>query len=550
MGVEPPRPRHIVILCDGTGKNGQHDSVNGVPTTNIWRLYQAIKPQEGDIVKYFPGVGADNAKVTAMDLLARTFGHTAVASIREIYMTIAQNYKDGDSISLFGYSRGAFIVRKVASLIGALGLITDEAEFNKYWKGMEHKLPGKRRSTPRPPNPRVVPISLPDVVQSALHVVAYHENRKLFNVVLFDGNNSEKQLCKQTLFPGCHSDVGGGGDKPKAGKNILPDVTLHWMLKNMPQTIQVALGEELVSEVPKWYPLNSAFHDGPAWKRIPDKLYRRVYLPDMDGLLRHRSLSGLPSPDSPHLLTHDWELVEHPDEEENVKPVAKRSLIRRFTEKVKSATTSTVRERPALPLLPVAPPLPSQISWSTEPQALPHRRPTNLQHDFRPDSATTDQTDATTDTQDTISTPRTSLRSVDFAPEAQACKDDVPDMDISEPSTPKPVPVPQLPIPESVRPAIEQVEKIEPIADKIDPATIEPETEQIVPKVEQIESKTEKAEPIMSEKVEPISEKVAPTKPAVQTRPAVQAQPRPQKKGIMQKIKAMLCCGSSDQMEG
>ncbi|KAG9096728.1 hypothetical protein FRC06_008394, partial [Ceratobasidium sp. 370] len=369
-GVEPPRPRHIVILCDGTGKNGRHDSDKKEPTTNIWRLYQAIKPQAGDIVEYVPGVGADNAKVTAADLLARTFGHTAVVSIRKIYMTIARNYKDGDSISLFGYSRGAFIVRKVASLIGALGLITNEAEFDKYWKSMEHKLPGKRRSTPRPLNPRVVPISclgvwdtvgavrplviretlnlltlpdddLPDIVQSALHAVAYHENRKLFDVVLFDGNNSDKQLCKQTLFPGCHSDVGGGGDKPKAGRNILPDVTLDWMMKNMPQTIQVALGEKLESEVPKWYPLDSAFHAGPSWKRIPDKLYRREYLPDVNGLLRHRSLSGLPSPDSPHLLTHDWELVDYPDEEvENVKPAAKQSLMRRFTAKVKSATMS------------------------------------------------------------------------------------------------------------------------------------------------------------------------------------------------------------------
>ncbi|KAG9076670.1 hypothetical protein FRC06_009376, partial [Ceratobasidium sp. 370] len=281
--VRSRRPRNIVVLCDGTGKNGQRDSAKGEPITNIWRL-----------------------------------------------------------CDLFGYSRGAFIVRKVASLIGALGLITDKAKFNEHWEGMEHKLPGQR-STPLPLKPRVVPISclgvwdtlwivgavrpraisealnlltlpdddLPEVVQLALHVVAYHENRKLFDVVLFDADHNDKQLCKQTLFPGSHSDVGGGGIEPKHRRNILPDVTLDWMLRNMPQTIQVAFSGKLESQVPSWYPINSAFHDGPFWKRIPDKLHQREYLPKMYGLFRHRTLLGLPSPSSPHLLKHLWRHWEH-----------------------------------------------------------------------------------------------------------------------------------------------------------------------------------------------------------------------------------------------
>jgi hypothetical protein len=41
---------------------------------------EAIKEMNSsgkDLVQYFPGVGADNEKPTAHDLLARTIGHTA-----------------------------------------------------------------------------------------------------------------------------------------------------------------------------------------------------------------------------------------------------------------------------------------------------------------------------------------------------------------------------------------------------------------------------------------------------------------------------------------
>ncbi|KAG8730393.1 hypothetical protein FRC12_020289 [Ceratobasidium sp. 428] len=242
---------------------------------------------------------------------------------------------------------------------GALGLIKDEAKFNQYWKSMEHKLPGRKRTPLLPRNPQVVPIScvgvwdtvgavrslviretlnllslpdhelvtlrsqsaffdasysLPDIVQSALHVVAYHENRKLFDVVLFnDEHKKRNQICEQMLFAGCHSDVGGGGIPPHGGKNILPDVTLDWIVRNMPSTLRVALGEKLETEVPPWYPLQSAFHDGPFWKRIPDKLFRRQYLTTTPDLQKHSTLLGLPSPGSSYLLEHDWELMEIPD---------------------------------------------------------------------------------------------------------------------------------------------------------------------------------------------------------------------------------------------
>jgi uncharacterized protein (DUF2235 family) len=37
--------------------------------------------------------------------------------IRDAYLFIAQNYVEGDEIMLFGFSRGAYIARKVAGLL-------------------------------------------------------------------------------------------------------------------------------------------------------------------------------------------------------------------------------------------------------------------------------------------------------------------------------------------------------------------------------------------------------------------------------------------------
>ncbi|KAG8683496.1 hypothetical protein FRC09_016046 [Ceratobasidium sp. 395] len=580
--IPSPRPRHIIVLCDGTGKNGEVDPKRGVPITNIWRLYQAVKPDAdkvGDLCEYFAGVGAgENKEVAKMDLLARAFGHTAVVSIRDIYMYIAKNYEEGDSISLFGYSRGAFIVRKVASLVGKLGLITDPDTFNTYWKNLEHKLPGKRRSK-LPQNVKPVPIScvgvwdtvgtiirplllrpvlnlltlpdddLPDIVQSALHVVAYHENRKLFDVTLWKGGLSDdnwdkdeegakKSRVRQILFPGCHSDVGGGGEEPKDpkdGPNVLPDVTLDWMMRNMPQAIFPALPPSLATALPKTHKLISAFHDGQWWKRIPDSWFRRAYLIDESGLYRHRTLQALPSPESPHLLIHDWETVDDFGEEiPNGKPkdTLFGRLANRFAATVKQATVFRPHRRSAATAPPVPPASVSpaqhspQMSRSVELQATPPRRPAT-QH-FRPESSTTDQTDAMTDTHDTVSTPRTSIRSIDEQQEQQqhaqveVCKPDdiIPEPGADIPDIPTPKAVPQsLPLPI--------------VEEKIEPTMPEPEPKLLGPE-------------------QPISEKVAvaPTKPAVQIAPPVRqpAQVK-KKKGLWQKIKTALCCGSSDQMD-
>ncbi|KAG8742438.1 hypothetical protein FRC10_001404 [Ceratobasidium sp. 414] len=407
---------------------------------------QAIVPREGDIVEYFPGVGADNAQVTTMDFLARTIGHT----VDDLLLIIWS--------SLFGYSRGAFIVRKVASLIGKLGLIADEVEFDEYWNDLLDPPPGPPRL---PLKPHVVPIwsvfepicdhlsnsfssclgvwhttlrektnlltlpddDLPEIVRLALHAVGYHENRKLIDLILFNGNNNDKQLCKQTLFPGSHSDVG----IVEPERKIIADVTLDWMLRNMPQTIQVVLSEKLESEVPSWYPIKSALHEVSWWMRVVDQLHHREYLPTMPSLLWHRTLLSFPPPNSPDLPKHTWHYSEYFDsvEEEVARP--------------------TNIGRPAAKQLPPPkqPPQSADTTQSAEPQVPQEHHPTLItrarnpatglqprvplidsqtsqQQAPRPEPGTTDQADFMTDTPGPASIAQTSLASEDIPPEIRA----------------------------------------------------------------------------------------------------------------------------------
>ncbi|QRV87171.1 hypothetical protein RhiJN_15189 [Ceratobasidium sp. AG-Ba] len=531
------RPRQIVILCDGTGKNGEFDHSRDQPTTNIWQLYQAIEPVDDDYVEYLPGVGAENEKATTSDLLARTFGHTAGNPLDQEDLSDHRPRIQG---RLFGYSRGAFIVRK-----GAFGLITDQALFDKYWKSIEHKLPGKR-NPPRPKDPRRIPISclgvwdtvgavrplviretlnlltlpdndLPDIVQSAFHAVAYHENRKLFDVALFDGPATEKQRYKQTCFPGSHSDVGGGGEELKRARNPLPELTLRWMMDNMPAAIN-RRAIELATEVPTTHRLSSAFHTSPAWKRIPDTFFRREYLPDTDGFQPHRVFKGLPSPNSPYLLGHEWDLIEYEEAQGEEQMPAfvpkKKSTMRRFTDMVRSNT----RPAPAPISIPI-PPMPS-IPSTTEPEPL--RRPTGLH--TRPDSESTQQTDTTTDEPaDTASTPRTSILSIDLEPAIpEECKDDsVPEHE-----------------PENERESI--VEKKEPV-----PVPVIEEQQPVAAPVVEKEPVVEKVvEPVVASG--PITEK--PKSETEKTPPAPVSNPRAKpKKGVIRRIKGFfrktLCAG-------
>ncbi|KAG8729742.1 hypothetical protein FRC11_008110 [Ceratobasidium sp. 423] len=111
---------------------------------------------------------------------------------------------------------------------------------------------------------------LPSNVNHAFHVVAFHENRKLFRVTLFRPDSEQEDKLKEVWFPGNHSDVGGGDIKRGELQTACSLPISHDDL-------------EYPTEIASLLPSNE-YHNAPAWKRSVDKCETRL------GLLRKSSL--------------------------------------------------------------------------------------------------------------------------------------------------------------------------------------------------------------------------------------------------------------------
>ena len=112
-------PKNIVVCSDGTGNSGgkRHG-------TNVWRIFNAVDRYRLDckqITYYDDGVGTHDVRL--LRLLGGAFGWGLSRNIREAYEFLALNYKEGDRIFLFGFSRGAFTVRSLAGMICRCGLL-------------------------------------------------------------------------------------------------------------------------------------------------------------------------------------------------------------------------------------------------------------------------------------------------------------------------------------------------------------------------------------------------------------------------------------------
>lgn len=121
--------KNIVLCSDGTGN--QDIKNRG---TNVFKLYEAVDIQghkNGALPKqvafYDDGVGTANpiAKV-----IGGAFGWGFSANVKMLYRELVNVYEAGDSLYLFGFSRGAYTVRALAGLIQFCGVL-DIEHYNK-----------------------------------------------------------------------------------------------------------------------------------------------------------------------------------------------------------------------------------------------------------------------------------------------------------------------------------------------------------------------------------------------------------------------------------
>jgi uncharacterized protein (DUF2235 family) len=115
--------KNIVICSDGTG-----NTANKGRGTNVFKLFEAVDVTStraaagvAQVAFYDDGVGTE--KFTPLKLLGGAAGWGLSRNVKELYTTLARVYEPGDKLFLFGFSRGAFTVRTLASMIYQCGIV-------------------------------------------------------------------------------------------------------------------------------------------------------------------------------------------------------------------------------------------------------------------------------------------------------------------------------------------------------------------------------------------------------------------------------------------
>ena len=116
--------KNIVICCDGTGNQVEGN------LSNVLKLFRIARKNADQRVYYNPGIGTigtDDAWTRLKDNSKGVFelatGAGLDGDILDAYTFLAEQYHDGDSVFLFGFSRGAYTVRALAGFINMVGLL-------------------------------------------------------------------------------------------------------------------------------------------------------------------------------------------------------------------------------------------------------------------------------------------------------------------------------------------------------------------------------------------------------------------------------------------
>lgn len=266
-------PKNIILCCDGTANEFVQDR------TNVVKLFFTLRHESSAQVGYYhPGLGTMEAvgavtsfgrKITK--ILGQAIGYGLETDIRDAYAFLMSQYAEGDRVFLFGFSRGAYTVRALASLLHMYGLLRVGNEpLIPYAIRMMTAIT-KLRETPQASEKQITeyfdlaegfkqhfcrakvnahfvgvwdtvssvgwienPLRLPYTsnnpdIQIGRHAIAIDERRAFFRTNLWhptsDGGPKD---VKQVWFPGVHADVGGGYPESESG---LAKIALKWMLK-------------------------------------------------------------------------------------------------------------------------------------------------------------------------------------------------------------------------------------------------------------------------------------------------------------------------------
>jgi uncharacterized protein (DUF2235 family) len=274
-GTGENMPKNLVLCCDGTANEFAQDR------TNVVKLFFTLaRDPLRQVAYYHPGLGTmeppgalTQSTRTVTRILGRAFGYGLEADIRDAYVFLMKNFEEGDRVFLFGFSRGAYTVRAVASVLHMYGLIPKDNEplvpyAIRMLMAINNIRKRRNRSTEEESyfklardfkatfatrickpwfvgvwdtvssvgwyeNPLRLPFTAdnPDI-EIGRQAISIDERRAFFRSNLWIPRNLPPQSgpkdLKQVWFAGVHSDVGGGYPERESG---LSKIALQWMLK-------------------------------------------------------------------------------------------------------------------------------------------------------------------------------------------------------------------------------------------------------------------------------------------------------------------------------
>ncbi len=249
--------KRLIILCDGTWQDAD------IPqrATNVLRLARLIMHRAVDgtpqITFYHPGPGSAGS----FDALgASGFGVGIDREIQMLYRFIMLNYRRGDELFFFGFSRGAYVVRSCIGMLRNAWLLERRLEaqipdayhvYRTHWGPDADNALRFREGRSREVRVRFLGVwdtvgalgipldlfpgfdasrhhfhdtTLSRIVDHACHAVAIDERRAAYAPTLWR-TRADRSRTEQAWFSGAHGDVGGG--PREAG---LSYVTLEWMI--------------------------------------------------------------------------------------------------------------------------------------------------------------------------------------------------------------------------------------------------------------------------------------------------------------------------------
>jgi uncharacterized protein (DUF2235 family) len=124
-GKEMAMAKSIVVCLDGTWNRPGKKEGDITVETNVFKMFTALAEKPGAQIRFYhEGVGVE----LGQKLRGGAFGFGLFEQIKVGYGFLVEKFEPGDSIYLFGFSRGAYSARSLAGFIARCGVIRRDAE--------------------------------------------------------------------------------------------------------------------------------------------------------------------------------------------------------------------------------------------------------------------------------------------------------------------------------------------------------------------------------------------------------------------------------------